>query len=111
MADGVGQLRSWLEAVMTAVRPARWWRVGVALAATVVLTESVRVAAWAGPATKPALTKPALTKPALTKPALTKPAAALPGDGLPFASAVFRATHNSYSGNVDGSKGSIVSQL
>src|SRR5437763_1583944 len=39
------------------------------------------------------------------------PVAALPGDGLPFASAVFRATHNSYSGNVDGSKGSIVSQL
>jgi hypothetical protein len=29
----------------------------------------------------------------------------------PFASAVFRATHNSYSGNVDGAKGSIVFQL
>jgi hypothetical protein len=39
------------------------------------------------------------------------PVAALPGDDLPFASAVFAATHNSYSGNVDGSKGSIVSQL
>jgi hypothetical protein len=38
-------------------------------------------------------------------------ATSLPGDTLPFASAVFRATHNSYSGNVDGSKGSIVSQL
>jgi hypothetical protein len=37
--------------------------------------------------------------------------ASLPGDTLPFASAVFRATHNSYSGNVDGSKGSIASQL
>jgi hypothetical protein len=30
---------------------------------------------------------------------------------VPFASAVFRATHNSYSGNVDGSKGSLVFQL
>jgi hypothetical protein len=30
---------------------------------------------------------------------------------LPFASAVFRATHNSYSGNVDGAKNSIVYQL
>jgi hypothetical protein len=38
-------------------------------------------------------------------------AAALPGDDLPFASAIFRATHNSYSGNVDGNRGSIVSQL
>src|SRR5215468_4385015 len=38
-------------------------------------------------------------------------AAALPGDSLAFASAVFRATHNGYSGNVDGAKGSIVSQL
>jgi hypothetical protein len=45
---------------------------------------------------------------ALAAPGLT---AAAPGDSLPFASAVFRATHNSYSGNVDGSKGSLVSQL
>jgi hypothetical protein len=37
--------------------------------------------------------------------------AATPGDNLLFASAVFRATHNSYSGNVDGSKGSITGQL
>ncbi|WP_433221964.1 Ca2+-dependent phosphoinositide-specific phospholipase C [Dactylosporangium sp. CS-047395] len=37
--------------------------------------------------------------------------AAAPGDSLPFASAVFRATHNSYSGNVDGSKGPITAQL
>lgn len=29
----------------------------------------------------------------------------------PFASAVFRATHNSYSGNLDGAKGSITYQL
>lgn len=43
--------------------------------------------------------------------AVPGPAAALPGDDLPFASAVFRATHNSYSGNVDGSKGSITFQL
>lgn len=42
---------------------------------------------------------------------LAVPAAAAPGDDLPFASAVFRATHNSYSGNVDGSKGSITYQL
>src|SRR5690349_14314601 len=38
------------------------------------------------------------------------PAAAAPDD-LPFASAVFRATHNSYSGNADGAKGSITAQL
>ncbi|WP_394846556.1 hypothetical protein LZC95_03720 [Pendulispora brunnea] len=37
--------------------------------------------------------------------------AALPGDNLPFASAIFRATHNSYSGNVDGEKGPIATQL
>jgi hypothetical protein len=43
--------------------------------------------------------------------ATTPAAAALPGDDLPFASAVFRATHNSYSGNVDGAKGSITYQL
>ncbi|GAA4670644.1 Ca2+-dependent phosphoinositide-specific phospholipase C [Amycolatopsis dongchuanensis] len=30
---------------------------------------------------------------------------------VPFASAVFRATHNSYSGNFDGAKGSITAQL
>jgi hypothetical protein len=30
---------------------------------------------------------------------------------VPFASAVFRATHNSYSGNVDGAKGSLAYQL
>ncbi|WP_221321544.1 hypothetical protein [Actinoplanes sp. L3-i22] len=33
------------------------------------------------------------------------------GDDLPFASAVFRATHNSYSGNVAGARGSITQQL
>lgn len=38
-------------------------------------------------------------------------AAALPGDELPFGSAIFRATHNSYSGNINGRRGSIVSQL
>ncbi|MFI5911899.1 hypothetical protein [Dactylosporangium sp. NPDC051541] len=45
--------------------------------------------------------------------ALIGPAAgaATPGDSLPFASAIFKATHNSYSGNVDGSKGSITAQL
>ncbi|MER7274065.1 Ca2+-dependent phosphoinositide-specific phospholipase C [Dactylosporangium sp. NPDC000244] len=46
--------------------------------------------------------------------ALAAPAvsfAATPGDSLPFASAVFRATHNSYSGNVGGSRGSITAQL
>jgi hypothetical protein len=34
-----------------------------------------------------------------------------PGDNLPFASAVFRATHNSYSGNIKGTRGSILAQL
>ncbi|WP_027346257.1 PI-PLC domain-containing protein [Hamadaea tsunoensis] len=48
---------------------------------------------------------------ALLLAAPTPAAAALPGDDLPFASAVFRATHNSYSGNVDGAKGSITYQL
>ncbi|MBA8923153.1 hypothetical protein BC739_000350 [Kutzneria viridogrisea] len=38
-------------------------------------------------------------------------AAATPVEVTPFASAVFRATHNSYSGNVDGTKGSITQQL
>ena len=65
----------------------KWRRAVVALGAAVVLV--------AVPATTPAAAVPT----------------ALPGDGLPFASAVFRATHNSYSGNVDGSKGSIVEQL
>ncbi|GIH16313.1 hypothetical protein Raf01_44850 [Rugosimonospora africana] len=51
----------------------------------------------------------ASTTPAATT--TTKTVAALPGDNLPFASAVFRATHNSYSGNLDGGKGSIASQL
>jgi hypothetical protein len=32
-------------------------------------------------------------------------------DDLPFASAVFRATHNSYSGNIAGARGSIGQQL
>ena len=36
---------------------------------------------------------------------------AAPDDDLPFASAVFRATHNSYSGNVGGARGSIGQQL
>ncbi|GAB4057168.1 PI-PLC domain-containing protein [Catellatospora paridis] len=39
------------------------------------------------------------------------PAAAAPPDDLPFASAVFRATHNSYSGNIAGTRGSITAQL
>ena len=39
------------------------------------------------------------------------PLGALPGDELPFASAIFRATHNSYSGDVDGAKGPILGQL
>jgi hypothetical protein len=38
-------------------------------------------------------------------------AAAMLGDDLPFASAIFRATHNSYSGNVGGTRGSITGQL
>ena len=36
---------------------------------------------------------------------------AAPGDDLAFASAVFRATHNSYSGNIAGARGSIGQQL
>lgn len=40
--------------------------------------------------------------------AVPQPAYAAAGDNLPFASAVFRATHNSYSG---GSRGSITAQL
>jgi hypothetical protein len=51
------------------------------------------------------------TGPVAAAPARGAAAAALPGDDLPFASATFRATHNSYSGNLDGGKGSIVSQL
>jgi hypothetical protein len=38
-------------------------------------------------------------------------ARAATGDDLPFASAVFRATHNSYSGNIGGARGSIGQQL
>jgi hypothetical protein len=63
----------------------------VALSAAVVLTGGTGSTALAAP--------------------VRNAAAALPGDDLPFASAIFRATHNSYSGNVDGSKGSLVSQL
>lgn len=37
--------------------------------------------------------------------------AAAAGDDLPFAGAVFRATHNSYSGNIGGARGSIGQQL
>ncbi|MBB5867300.1 hypothetical protein F4553_000679 [Allocatelliglobosispora scoriae] len=48
---------------------------------------------------------------ALPAPARAQAPTALPGDDLAFASAVFRATHNSYSGNVDGTKGSITYQL
>jgi hypothetical protein len=45
-------------------------------------------------------------------PALAPRAAfAASGDDLPFASAVFRATHNSYSGNIGGARGSIGQQL
>ncbi len=39
-----------------------------------------------------------------------QPAAAATPD-VPFASTIFRATHNSYSGNVDGQKGPILEQL
>jgi hypothetical protein len=35
----------------------------------------------------------------------------LPGDSLPFASASFRATHHSFSGNINGARGSITEQL
>jgi hypothetical protein len=42
---------------------------------------------------------------------LTLGAADPAGADQPFASSVFLATHNSYSGNVDGAKGSIVFQL
>ncbi|KUL31960.1 PI-PLC domain-containing protein [Actinoplanes awajinensis] len=45
----------------------------------------------------------------LTAVPLTAYAAA--GDDLPFAGAVFRATHNSYSGDIAGARGSITEQL
>jgi hypothetical protein len=75
-----------LEAFMTARRPTRARR----LAAGVTALGIACAAALVAPA-------PSL--------------AAAPGDSLPFASAIFRATHNSYSGNLDGGKGSITSQL
>ncbi len=43
--------------------------------------------------------------------ALPAPAHAASTDDLPFASAVSRATHNSYSGTISGARGSIVHQL
>jgi hypothetical protein len=43
--------------------------------------------------------------------AAPQPVYAAQGDDLPFASAVFHATHNSYSGNLSGSRGSITQQL
>jgi hypothetical protein len=79
---------------MTARRPVRgkrWQAAVVALGAAAVLLEGTGAAAFAAP--------------------VRSLAEALPGDDLPFASATFRATHNSYSGNLDGSRGSIVRQL
>jgi hypothetical protein len=85
------------------VRAGRRYRLALALGVAVAL-----IAGSAGPAVaSPA--RPPASSPA--EAALASPAAALPGDGLPFASATFRATHNSYSGNLDGGRGSIVSQL
>jgi hypothetical protein len=52
-----------------------------------------------------------LAVPAAGLPARAAPGPAAGGDDTPFASAVFRATHNSYSGNLDGAKGSITTQL
>jgi hypothetical protein len=43
--------------------------------------------------------------------AVPQAAFAATGDDLPFATAVFRATHNSYSGNIAGSRGSLTQQL
>jgi hypothetical protein len=43
--------------------------------------------------------------------AAPRAAFAASNDDLPFASAVFRATHNSYSGNISGARGSIPQQL
>jgi hypothetical protein len=43
--------------------------------------------------------------------AAPQPVYAAQGDDLPFASAIFHATHNSYSGNLSGSRGSITQQL
>jgi hypothetical protein len=40
-----------------------------------------------------------------------QPGYAAQGDDLPFASAVFPATHNSYSGDLSGTRGSITEQL
>jgi hypothetical protein len=57
---------------------------------------------------------PALAAAALLAfaPVVTPQAAyAATNDDLPFASAVFRATHNSYSGNIGGARGSIGQQL
>lgn len=87
-ADKLGQLCSRLEAFVTALRLLRgrlWTAALVALGSTaaIALTEGIGGAATT----------------------------ALPGDDLPFASATFRATHNSYSGNLGGTRGSIVSQL
>jgi hypothetical protein len=102
MVSNLVQFRSRWEAVVTATRSVRRRTRGaalvalgaLALGAAAVLVGTGGVAA-AAPARDPAATG----------------TAALPGDGLPFASAVFRATHNSYSGNLDGGKGPIVGQL
>jgi hypothetical protein len=72
----------------------------IALGATLTLIGSAVLAPPASARTSAGPTRAAATR-----------AAVLPGDNLSFASAVFRATHNSYSGNLDGGKGSIVSQL
>ncbi|GAA5198597.1 hypothetical protein GCM10023322_72310 [Rugosimonospora acidiphila] len=96
---------------MEALRPVRRRRLR---AAAVALLATAAVLA-AGPGTAQAATAHATTAPATTARAGAADSAAaraaLPGDNLPFASAVFRATHNSYSGNLDGTKGSIESQL
>ncbi|GHG30694.1 MULTISPECIES: hypothetical protein [Amycolatopsis] len=53
---------------------------------------------------------PALAAAAITTTALLTPATAHAASP-PFTATVFRATHNSYSGNVDGTKNSLVHQL
>jgi hypothetical protein len=92
--------------VATAGRSGIRFTVVAALGAVAALVGS---AALAPPAAAAAVT--ATTARATTTAPAPRSAPALPGDNLPFASAVFRATHNSYSGNLDGAKGSIVSQL
>jgi hypothetical protein len=93
-ANKSGQLCSRLEAFVTALRllgGRRWTAAMVALGVAVALVAGTGGAALAAQA--------------------RTQTAALPGDDLTFASAIFRATHNSYSGNLNGSRGSIVGQL